>query len=176
MSEASSSGVALRWGQLPRWARIGAIALLVGVLLVVGLVVFRILSGARVISYGPTEVGAIPAGACLAEDEADLEQYTVVDCAQAHPQQVFAIADLDVDDQLAAQLAGAIGAFADEVCQRHVEYRLGLVSDLEPRDYVGVAIGVPTAEAFESGQTEVRCALRADDGSPLTGDRYRPMP
>lgn len=176
MSDAESPGIAARWRELPRWLRIGAIALLVGALFIAGLVVVRLITGIRVIEPGPRAAADIPAGACLAEEGAKRDEYTVVSCDEPHPQQVFAIAELDVDDAIGAQIAGAIDRFADEVCDRHVEYRLYLAPELEPREYIAEALGAPSPEAFTAGEDEVRCTIRTESGDPLVGDLYRPMP
>jgi hypothetical protein len=176
MSEAAPSGISTRWRELPSWARLGAIALLAGVIAVVAIVVFRVVSRTTVVSLGVTAASDLQPGSCLAEDDRELEQFTVVSCDQAHPQQVFVVADISVDDELTGQLRGAVAAFADEVCERHVEYRLYLDADLDPRDYTAIALDVPSAEGFTEGDTLVRCAVRSDNGSELVGDLYRPLP
>lgn len=164
------------WSRLPSWARIGLIAFVVVVVALVALVAFRVATRAPAIPLGPTAATDLRPGACLAEDSIDLDEYTVVACGQKHPQQVFAVADLELDELVYAQTGGALTAFGDEVCDRYLEYRLFLVPDLDKGDYVAQAIGVPTPAQYASGDTEASCVIAHEDGQALTTDLYRPMP
>jgi len=159
---------------LPRWAIIvlaagGAVALTV-----IGLVVAVIVSAFSGPAWGPTDVAALQPGSCLAEDGTDLATYTVVDCDQAHPQQVFAEIDLSRNTaQYTTQTA--LTSYAGEICARFLEYGL-FVTDAADDSISTVALAVPTPEALAAGSSRALCSLTGADGSPLTGDLYRPMP
>jgi hypothetical protein len=164
------------WSRLPSWARIGLIAFVVIVVALVALVAFRVATRAPSIPLGTTAVNDLRAGSCLAEDSLDLDEYTVVPCGEEHPQQVFAVADLELDELVYAQTGGALTAFGDEVCDRYLEYRLFLIPELDKGDYAAHAIGVPTPDQYASGDTEASCVIAHEDGQALTADLYRPMP
>lgn len=164
------------WAGLPPWARIGIIALGVVILVLVAIVAVRALTRVAPIPLGATDVDDLRAGSCLAEADRTLETYTVVSCAQPHPMQAFAVADLDLDENVYAETGTALQAFGDATCDRYLEYRLFLIADLEKNDYAAYAIDVPTPDEFASGDTDGICVIVAKDGSDITGDTYRPLP
>jgi len=164
------------WSGLPRWARIGIIALGVVILVLVAIVPIRLLTRVAPITYGATDVDDLRPGSCLTESDQRLETYTVTSCAIAHPLQVFADVDLDLDEDVYAETGSALQAFADATCDRFLEYRLFLVPELEKNDYAASAIDVPTPEEFAAGDTVALCVLAADDGGDITGDAYRALP
>lgn len=156
--------------------RIGVIVLVVVVVCLIALVAFRVATRVPTIPTGTTAVGDLRIGSCLSESQLDLAEYTVVPCGDAHPQQVFATADLELDDDLYATAGSALQAFGDQLCGRYLEYRLFLAADLEKNDYVAVAIDVPDPDAYAGGDTEALCVIAHEDGDQLTADLYRPMP
>lgn len=164
------------WGNLPPWARIGLIAFGVVVIALSSIVAFRVATRVPVIATGATDAAVLLPGSCLDEAGLDLDEYTVVPCGQPHPQQVFATADLELDDDLYALTGGALEAFGDAVCSRYLEYRLFLDEDLDKRDFSAHAIGLPTPDDYAGGRTETRCVIAHEDGEALTADLYRPMP
>lgn len=161
---------------MPGWMRIGLIALTAIVVSLAALLAFRLLTRAAPIALGVTAIGDLRPGSCLAEADRTLTEYTVVSCWQPHPQEVFATADLELDELLYAQTGGALQAFGDEVCDRYLEYRLFLIAELEKGDYAAFAIDVPTPDEYAAGDTDALCTLTAEDGSNITGDVYRAMP
>ena len=164
------------WSGLPGWARIGIIALGVVIVVLVAIIPFRALTRIAPITYGATDVDDLRPGSCLVEADQGLEVYTVTSCSIAHPLQVFAEVDLDLDEDVYAETGSALQSFADATCDRFLEYRLFLVPELEKNDYVASSIDVPTPEEFTAGDTVALCVLAADDGSDITGDAYRAMP
>ena len=156
--------------------RIGFIVLITIVVALACILAFRLLTRATPIAFGSTAVGALQPGSCLVEADRDLAEYTVVPCIQPHPQQVFATAELELDELVYAQTGGALQSFGDEVCDHYLEYRLFLIAELEKGDYKAFAIAVPTPEQYAGGDTEALCVLVAEDGTDITGDAYRPMP
>lgn len=164
------------WPTLPRWARLGIVALLAIVVALVALVLVRVLTRVPAIPLGVTATSDLRTGSCLAESGRDLAEYTVIPCTEEHPQQVFATADLDLDDTVYALVDDALAEFGDKVCERYLEYRLFLLADLEKQDYVAFAIAVPDPAAFAEGDTDALCAIAPEDGGTITGDLHRPMP
>jgi hypothetical protein len=156
--------------------RVGFIALVTIVVALACILAFRLLTRATPIYLGVTAVEALQPGSCLAEADRTLDEYTVIPCSQPHPQQVFATAELELDELVYAQTGGALQSFGDEVCDHYLEYRLFLVAELEKGDYEAFAIAVPTPEQYASGDTEALCVLVAEDGTDITGDAYRAMP
>jgi len=159
---------------LPRWAIVliavgGAIAVTV-----IGLVIAVIVSVFSGPAWGPTEAAALQPGSCLAEKGADLAVYTVVDCDQPHPQQVFAEIDLSRNTaQYTTQTA--LTTYAGEICARFLEYGLFVTEAADDTVTTG-PLAVPTPEALAAGSSRALCSLSGADGSSLTGDLYRPMP
>jgi hypothetical protein len=140
------------------------------------LIAFRVATRVPAIPLGETAVADLQPGSCLAEDRLDLAAYTVVACSEPHAQQVFASADLEVDESIYAQTGGALDAFGDAVCDRYLEYRLFLDQALERSDYTTRAIGLPTPDEYAAGDTDALCVIAHGDGDDLTEDLYRPMP
>lgn len=164
------------WSALPRWAQLGVVVLAAVILAIATILAVRLVTRIPVISPGVTAADAVVPGSCLAEDDRSLPEYTVVGCGQPHPVQVFATADVGLDDVVYDSSQGVLDAFADEVCKRYLEYRLFLPSDLEKRDYTAWAIVVPTREQYRAGDTEALCVIALEAGGTLTGDLYRPLP
>lgn len=163
------------WRVLPTWARLGIIVLAAIVLALVAIVAIRIATRVPPIPTGVTAVDELRLGSCLAEDAADAAEYTVVPCGVAHPQQVFATADLDLDPAVFGLVGDSIGTFGDAVCAKFLEYRLYLPTGLVTSAYTASAIAVPTADAYTAGDTEALCVIAANDGDS-SEDLYRPAP
>jgi hypothetical protein len=164
------------WSALPRWARIGLIAFVAIVVALAALVIARVATRDPAIPLGVTAAEDLLPGSCLAESGTELDEYTVVACDVAHPQQVFAIAELELAPSVYTLVDEAIGTFGDEVCSRYLEYRLFVIAGLEKNDYEAYAIAVPTPDDYAAGRTEALCAIAAASGGPITGDLYRAMP
>jgi glutaminase len=153
------------------------IAFVAVVVALAALVVARVVTRTPVIPLGATAAADLLPGSCLAESERGLTEYTVVSCGLAHPQQVFAIAELELAPDVYALVDDAIGLFGDEVCARYLEYRLFLVPELEKNDYRAFAIAVPNVDEYAAGDTDALCAIAPrDESATLTGDLYRAMP
>jgi hypothetical protein len=164
------------WLNLPPWARIGLIAFGVVVIALSSLVAFRVATRVPAIATGMTAAADLRPGSCLDEPALDLDEYTVLPCEQPHPQQVFATADLELDDDVYALSGGALEAFGDAVCNRYLEYRLFLAEDLDKGDYRAHAIALPSPDDYAAGSTETRCVIAHEEGDDLVDDLYRPMP
>jgi hypothetical protein len=171
------------FGGLPRWLRIGIVAAGTAVLVLIVAVVVRIALQSPAIPLGVTPVDQILPGSCLLEPGGTSDEYTVVGCSTPHQQQAIARVDLafpGVDYYADESLA----IYADEVCNRLLEYRLYLVDDLVKTDFIGGAIAPPTLAEFDAGDTETLCSVldhpdRPENGGSsedLTRDLYRPMP
>lgn len=170
--DASPRGLAA----LPTWARIGLIALAAVLVALLAIVAIRLATRVPPIPHGTTDVADLRPGSCLAEDGADLEQYTVVPCDRDHAQQVFATADLDLQPTVYALVESALAQFGDQVCSRYLEYRVFLHPELVTSAFTASAIAVPDPDEYAAGDTEALCVLRAVDGGAFTGDAYRAMP
>lgn len=165
------------WSALPRWARVGLIAFVAIVVALAALVLVRVLTRTPAIPLGVTAVSDLRPGSCLAEDGLDRAEYTVVPCATEHPQQVFATAELELDESVYGLVDDALTRFGDEVCARYLEYRLFLVPELEKGDYLAHALDVPDPDAYAAGDTDALCVIVPEaEGATLTGDLYRAMP
>jgi hypothetical protein len=168
---------ARRWAALSGWARLGILALAVVIVVIVAIVVVRVVTRVPPIPLGTTAVGDLRPGSCLAEGDLGLEEYTVVPCSTEHPQQVFAPANLTLDDATYQLVGPSLATFGDLLCNRFVEYRLFLDEDLESRLYLADVIDVPDDAAYAAGDTEALCVIfPRESGAMLTGDLYRPMP
>jgi hypothetical protein len=165
-----------RWSALPAWARIGILVLAVVIVALIAAVLVRLATRVPPIPLGVTSIDDLRPGSCLAEEATDLDEYMVVDCGVAHPQQVFAPADVELDDSVYSLVDDSLATFGDQVCARFLEYRLFLREGLATGDYTASAIAMPDAAAYEDGDTEGLCVVAARDGSTITGDLYRPMP
>lgn len=157
------------------WGRLGLIAAGAVVVALVLIVVVRLIASAPHPELGETEAHALPLGACLEQQAVDLEEYTVIDCAAEHPQQVFGVVDLTEDSSIYTEFS-AMSSYVDEVCKRYLEYGLFVKSGVKSDTYDASAIAVPTEDEFEAGTSEARCALTNRDGSALTADLYQRMP
>lgn len=127
------------------------------------------------LSLGLTAADDLRPGACLAEVARDLPEYTTVDCAESPAQQV--VADIDLGRNTAQYTtAASLDAYAQEICDRFLEYDLFVPVGVDDETYDLVAITVPTPEDAAAGDTTARCSIIARDGSPLPGSLYREMP
>jgi len=171
------------FGGLPPWLRIGIVAAATIVVVLIVSVIIRIVLQTPAISFGPTAVDELEPGSCLVEPGGDEATYTVVTCGTAHQQQVIARVDLafpGVDYTADESLA----IFAHETCDRLLEYRLFLTSDLVKSEYATIAIDAPTLADYEAGRTTTLCAVLDNPDVPkeggksedLTTDVYHPMP
>ncbi len=143
-------------------------------LLIVGLVSI-VLAVVSVLSLGPTAATDLQPGACLLEPAPDLAEYTTVDCAESPAQQV--VAEIDLGRNTAQYTTpSSLIAYAQEICDRFLEYGLYVPADIDEEVYDLVAITVPTPENVAAGDTAARCAVVARDGSPLPGSLFRQMP
>jgi len=165
-----------RWAGLPTWVRLGILVLVAIVITLVAVVAIRLATRVPTIPFGVTAVEELPPGACLAEEAPDLTEYTVVACDTAHPQQVFATADLEFDESVYALVESSLATFGDQVCLRFLEYRLFLREEISPGDYTAYAIAIPDPQAYAAGETEARCVIAPRSGDDLTSDLHRPMP
>ena len=167
---------------LPRWLRIGIIAAAAAVLLLVVIVIVRVALQAPHIPLGTTTVDKVQPGSCLLE-AGDLDSYTVVGCGSPHQQQVVASVDLAYPGvEYTADKSLAI--YAGFACDRLLEYRLYLPSDLVKANYTMLAVNPPTLDRYTSGDTRTLCAVLDNPDIPqksgtsvdLTSDLYRPIP
>lgn len=171
------------FGGLPRWLRIGIIAAASAVLVLIIAVVVRVAVQTPFIPLGVTATGDLQPGSCLLEPGATSAEYTVVGCSTPHQQQVFAIVDLEFAG-VSYTADEALAIYADNACQRLLEYRLGLPSDLVKADFEAAAIDPPTLDEYTNGGTKTLCGVfddpdRPDEGGTsvdLTADLYRPIP
>ena len=173
MTEQTPSPVPQR--RLPR-AAIIAIAAGAAVIALGAFALVSIVGGVvSILSLGPTAADDLRPGACLAEAARDLGEYTTVDCAESPAQQVVADIDLGRNTEQYTT-ASALDAYAQEICDRFLEYDLYVPVGIDEEVYDLVAITVPTPEAVAAGDTAARCSIVARDGSPLPGSLYREMP
>lgn len=159
----------------PRWGLIGLIAAATIVIALIAIVGFRALQSVPRPPLGETAVADLQLGSCLAEGDADLGEYTVVECGGAHPQQVVGPVDLSIDPGEYSRLS-AMTSYAQAVCDRFIEYGLYLRDGVTQDEYALTAMAVPTEDEFADGRTTAYCAVSALDGSDLTEDLYRPVP
>lgn len=169
-SETDDSGVrATRWGLVGLIAGGTIIAVLVGVV------------GVRAIvaSIGPplgvTAAADLKLGSCLAEESFDLEEFTVVTCSEAHPQQVVGLIEMDQGTAVYTDFS-AMTIYLEAVCDRFLEYGLFLSPDVKNDAFDLTAIAIPTEQEFAAGQRTALCSLTSLDGAALVGDYYRPLP
>lgn len=164
------------WRALPTWARVGLLVLAAVLVALVATVLVRLATRVPPIPLGVTAVDDLRTGSCLAEGDRGLSEYTVVACGVEHPQQVFATAELELDEFVYASVESALATFGDEVCDHYLEYRLFLLEGLEKSGYTAYAIAVPDPATYRAGDTEALCAIAPESGGTMTGDLYRPMP
>lgn len=170
------------FGGLPRWLRIGIVAAAAAVVALLIAVVIRIVLQTPVVPLGPTSAEVLQPGSCLLEPGIE-ETYTVVNCTTPHQQQVIASVDLTFPG-VAYSADSALATFAGLTCDRLLEYRLYLPSELKKVDYSMLAISPPTLEQYESGDATTLCGIADNPDSPedggtsddLTRDLYRPIP
>jgi hypothetical protein len=175
VTEATEATTTSGWRALPRWLRLGILVVITVTVVLAALVVVRVVTRVPPIPTGITAAGDLRQGSCLAES-GDLDEYTVVPCTQPHPQQVYAEADLDLDEDVYSATASALQLFGDALCKRYLEYRLFLAADLDRNDYEVAAIDVPDPQTYAAGDTVALCVITSDEGSDLTADLYRAMP
>ena len=187
MSEANTtpaSSARTGFGGLPRWLRIGLIAAATAVVVLVFAVVIRVVLQTPIVPYGVTPADRLLVGSCLLEPGGSASEYTVVPCTTPHQQQVIASIDLEfpgVDPYTADE---SLAVYAQETCDRLLEYRLYLPHDIDKFEYAMSAVAVPTLDAFSGGDTTTLCAVLDNPDSPedggvsddLTRDLYRPIP
>lgn len=173
MTEQTSAPVPQR--RLPR-AAIIAIAAGAAVLAFGAFALISIVGGVvSALSLGPTVADDLRPGACLAEVTRDLPEYTTVDCTESPAQQV--VAEIDLGRNTAQYTtASALDAYAQQICDRFLEYDLYVPVGIDEEIYDLVAITVPTPEEVAAGDTAARCSIIARDGSPLPGSLFREMP
>ena len=157
-----------RWGLLALVAG-GAVILALAALLVVRIVI----NNARP-PLGVTAVADLQPGSCLAEEAPDNPEYTVVDCATPHPQQVIGEVDLSLGREVYTSY-DAMPLLAQEVCERYLEYDLFVDQPTGEDRLAMVAMGLPTEVGVRAGRTIAYCAVVASDGSDLTKDEYKPI-
>lgn len=182
MSEATTTPAKSGFAGLPRWLRISLIAAATAVVVLIFAVVIRVALQTPLIPYVVTPADKLIPGSCLLEPGDD-EKYTVVACSTPHQQQVIAEVDLDFPgvDYTADE---SLAVYAQETCDRLLEYRLYLVEDLEKSDYAMAAVGAPTLDEYQNGSTTTRCAILDNPEQPtkggtsedLTRDLYKPIP
>jgi hypothetical protein len=132
--------------------------------LVVGVLTAGLLSTAFACG---TSVMSLQVGQCVNDKEQDEETVStlpVVDCAQPHTGEVYALPVL-ADGEFPGD--AAVGEKADELC-----------SGKEFEDYVGMSYEesvthissiVPSAESWDGGHREIVCLLQNEEGTPTTG-------
>lgn len=159
----------------PRWGLIGIVVASAIALIIVIVIVAKIAGAAVQVPLGVTDSDELQLGSCLEQEEADLDEYTVVDCSVGHPQQVVATIDLGKGENVYTQFA-AMSSYAQEVCDRLIEYGLFVREHVSSDDYEFALLAMPTEKQFEAGHTEALCAIVHSEGDELTESLYRPMP
>lgn len=159
----------------PRWALIGIIAAATVLVVLVAVIGFRALLANPSPPLGLTAAADLQLGSCLAESALDLDEYTVVDCASPHPQQVVGTVDMSLRAVDYTEYS-AVAVFVAETCLRFVEYSLFVRDDITVEDHQTQALAVPSEEQFTAGTTDALCSLSARDGSELSESLYRPLP
>ncbi len=159
----------------PRLARFALIAAAAIVLVIIVVVTVKAATSTPQASLGETAVVDLVLGSCLAEDETDLDEYTVVGCAEPHPQQVVATVDLGKTENVYTQFS-AMSSYAQEICNRFIEYGLFVSDDAGTDDYELVVLGMPSEQAFADGETTALCAIVDSEGGQLRESLYQPMP
>jgi hypothetical protein len=170
------------FGGLPGWLRIGIIAAATAVLVLIVSVIIRLVLQTPVVPLGQIAADDLVAGSCLLEP-GDEDTYTVVPCSQPHQQQVIASVDLAFPG-VTYTADSSLATYAGYTCDRLLEYRLYLPTDLVKLDYNMAAISPPTLDQYNAGDTSTLCAILDDPDLPekggvsadLTRDVYRPIP
>ena len=159
----------------PRWALIGLIAAGTVLLIILAVIVVKVVAATPQPRLGVTSSGELLPGSCVEEEDTDLEKYTVVDCGRPHPQQIVASIDLGKGENVYTQYS-AMSSYAQEVCDRLIEYGLYLRSELSYDDYEFVVVAMPSEQQFDDGQQSAMCAIVHSDGDELTESYYQKMP
>lgn len=159
----------------PRWALIGIIAASVVLFIILAVIVVKVVAASPPVQLGVTDAGDLQLGSCLEQAAVDLEEYTVVDCGLAHPQQIVATIDLGKTENVYTQYS-AMSVYAQEICDRLIEYRLYLREGPAYDDYEFVVVDMPSQGEFDDGEQRALCAIIASDGDDLTESYYRAMP
>jgi hypothetical protein len=161
------AGAAPGRGRRWRWAVAGAaLGLLVGLGAGFGLAGPRI----EALTYGPdgdVRLGVPPAGGCLAAAPAPGLGLAGVGCADPHGAEI--VATLDPFGERDVRFAGrdALVRFAAGACAPVFD------AVVEPPRRAGLELValVPTQAAFDAGDRDVHCVVRAADGRVLTGGK-----
>ncbi len=157
------------------WLRLGIAAGATAILAVVAIVGYSSVIEGLSAQSGPTATSELQLGTCLAESDVGLTQYTVIDCAFEHPQQV--VADIDLSRASGTYSSTeALVSYVEEVCNRFIEYGLFIRADVREEQYDVFAVWVPTIEDVANGVDRGLCGVRSLDGSPLTEDLHQPVP
>jgi hypothetical protein len=159
----------------PRWAIVGVIAGLTVLIIIVVVIIVKVAVNSTLVPLGVTSANELQTGSCLAEGATDLAEYTVVDCGLPHPQQVVALIDLGKTDNIYTQFS-AMSSYAQEICDRLIEYRLYLREGPTYDDYQLVVVGMPSEQQFADGGQFARCAIIHTAGDELTESYYKAMP
>jgi len=170
------------FGGLPTWLRIGIVAAATAVAVLIISVIIRIVLQTPVVPLGSIAADNLLPGSCLVEP-GSLDVYTVVPCSQPHQQQVVASIDLAFPG-VNYSADSSLATYAGYTCDRLLEYRLYLPTDLVKTDYNMAAISPPTLQQYTTGDTTTLCAILDDPDLPttsgssedLTRDLYRPIP
>jgi eukaryotic-like serine/threonine-protein kinase len=160
---ATGPGRGRRWW----WAAAGAVlGLLVGLGAGFGLAVPRI----EALTYGPdgdVRLGVPPAGACLAAAPAPGLGLAGVGCAGPHGAEIVATLDPFGERDVRFADRDALVRFAAGACAPAFD------AVVEPPRRAGLEVValVPTQAAFDAGDRDVHCVVRAADGRALTGGK-----
>lgn len=159
----------------PRWGLIGVIAAGSVLLIILTVIIVKVIVSTPRAPLGVTSFDELQPGSCLDEDETDLDEYTVVDCSEAHPQQVIALIDLGKTDNVYTQFS-SMSSYAQQICDRFIEYRLYLREAPNYDDLEVTLLAMPTEDQFNDGLETARCAIISSEGDDLTESYYRAMP
>lgn len=109
-------------------------------------------------------------GNCITvPNEGEVTNVEIVDCAEPHENEVFALVDHPAGDDEEFPGAEALSAFATEECQgdRFEEY----VGQPYAESPLFASSLNPGETTWGEGDREVVCLLRTQDGSDLTGSQ-----
>jgi Septum formation len=125
-------------------------------------------SPAATASAGPRETSVfdLAVGDCFSTDTDELISVGVVDCAETHHYEVFALLDHDAGDDEAFPGDGALLAFAETACQAPFEEFVG--HDYQTSIWYISALH-PSVETWAEGDREIVCVLHQRDeaGDPV---------
>lgn len=159
----------------PSWALIGLVAAGTVLVIILAVIVVKVVAATPQPRLGVTASDELQPGSCLDEGAVDLDQYTVVDCGRPHPQQIVASIDLGKSENVYTQY-DAMSSYAQEICDRLIEYRLYLREGPSYDRYELVVVAMPTQAQFDEGRQFALCAIVDPDGDDLTESFYRAMP